>query len=81
MTNEEITPKSFEKALAELEAIVVKLEQGEDSLEEALAAFERGIKLTRHCQTALQSAEQRVKILMEEQGTLTTHPFTIDDTE
>lgn len=55
----------FEKALAALESEVHKLESGELSLEEALAAFESGIKLTRECQQALAEAEQKVKLLME----------------
>jgi exodeoxyribonuclease VII small subunit len=58
-------PKAFETSLGELEAIVERLEQGELSLEEALAAFEHGIRLTRACQQALDRAEQRVRILTD----------------
>ncbi|HEY5807140.1 MAG TPA: exodeoxyribonuclease VII small subunit [Povalibacter sp.] len=54
----------FEASLAELEAIVEKLEQGELSLEDSLLQFERGIQLTRVCQTALSQAEQKVEILL-----------------
>lgn len=56
--------QDFERSLAELEAIVARLEQGELSLEESLQQFERGIGLTRVCQSALQQAEQKVEILM-----------------
>ena len=59
----------FEHSLAELEAIVARLEQGELSLEESLQQFERGIGLTRVCQSALQQAEQKVEILMRKGST------------
>ena len=54
----------FEKALGELESLVEAMEQGELSLEESLKAFEKGIKLTRECQDALASAEQKVQMLL-----------------
>jgi exodeoxyribonuclease VII small subunit len=53
----------FEAALAELEQIVARLEQGELTLEESLRQFERGVELTRGCQRALQQAEQRIRLL------------------
>ena len=59
-------PIDFEAALAELEELVGKMEAGSLSLEESLAAFERGIKLTRECQSALRSAEMRIKALTQE---------------
>lgn len=58
----------FEKSLAELEQIVERMEQGELSLDESLKQFERGIALTRSCQTALQEAEQKVEILLRKSG-------------
>ncbi len=57
---------SFENALDELETLVERLESGEQSLEESLKDFERGIQLTRHCQKSLQSAEQRVEKLIKQ---------------
>jgi len=69
--NSKVTPASdadaapeFERALAELETIVEKLERGDLSLDESLAYFERGVQLTRVCQSALKQAEQKVDILM-----------------
>lgn len=63
----------FEAALEELEALVERMEGGELSLDESLAAFERGIHLTRRCQQALSEAEQRVQVLLEkDDGSLTT---------
>jgi exodeoxyribonuclease VII small subunit len=55
----------LEQSLEELEALVVRLESGELSLEDALKEFERGVKLTRACQTALKDAEQKVEILLK----------------
>lgn len=54
---------SFESALAELETIVEKLEQGELPLEDALKQFERGISLVRENENKLQLAEQKIQIL------------------
>ena len=62
------TPKTvdFEKSLKQLEALVNKLEKGELSLEESLKHFEQGVKLTRECRQALQSAEQKIAVLSKE---------------
>ncbi len=54
---------SFEKALAELEKIVERMESGELSLEQALATHKRGLELARFCQQRLEAAQQQVKIL------------------
>ncbi|WP_207060866.1 exodeoxyribonuclease VII small subunit [Motiliproteus sp. SC1-56] len=69
----------FEQSLGELEALVNRMEQGELSLEESLAAFEEGIRLTRECQQRLEQAEQRVQVLIEESGELKTRPLDGDD--
>ena len=61
-------PPDFEKSLAELESIVKGLEQGDLSLEESLRQFERGVSLTRVCQTALTQAEHKVEILLRTAG-------------
>lgn len=55
----------FETALKELENLLENMESGELSLEESLNAFEQGVKLTAQCQKALSEAEQKVKILTE----------------
>jgi len=72
------SPPSFEQAIAELEALVDTLEKGELTLEESLAAFERGIGLTRACQKALDEAEQKVRILTEKSDTAELEPFEQD---
>src|SRR5688572_29940928 len=58
----------FEQSLAELEALVAKLEQGDVPLEDALKTFERGVALTRQCQTALRTAQQKVEVLLTRNG-------------
>ena len=68
----------FETALAELEALVEKMEQGELSLDESLQQFERGVQLTRACQQALKEAEQKVQILQQKDGQETLEPFDND---
>jgi exodeoxyribonuclease VII small subunit len=62
---DELADVAFEAALEELESLVEKMETGELSLEDSLAAFERGVKLTRHCQSSLKAAELKVKVLTE----------------
>jgi exodeoxyribonuclease VII small subunit len=56
----------FEAALQELESLVDRMEAGDMTLEASLTAFERGVKLTRHCQAALRQAELKVKQLTED---------------
>ena len=58
----------FEASLQQLEAIVEVLEEGNLGLEESLKSFEKGIKITRDCQSALQNAEQRVRLLTTQPG-------------
>lgn len=62
--------------MEELEKLVEQMERGDISLEESLKSFERGIRLTRTCQQALQEAEQKVQILLEKNGQTTLEPFT-----
>jgi len=68
------TSIDFEKSLADLQALVERLENGELSLEDSLTAFEQGIGLTRDCQGALAQAEQKVQILLERDGELAAQP-------
>lgn len=72
----------FEQALAELEKLVERLERGDLPLDEALQTFERGVALTRHCQSALKAAQQKVEILLRKSGgPAELQPFTPNDTE
>ncbi len=60
-TEGEISTLSFEKALAELEDIVRRLERGEVGLDESIALYERGAALKRHCEAKLRDAELRIE--------------------
>ncbi|MCK9535677.1 MAG: exodeoxyribonuclease VII small subunit [Pseudomonas sp.] len=66
---------AFEQSLNDLQVLVERLESGDLSLEESLTTFEQGIALTRECQSALQNAEQRIQVLLEQNGTLTEKPL------
>jgi len=68
MTKKDKQDFNFESALKNLEQLVSSMENGELSLEDSLKAFEKGIKLTRECQTALKEAEQKIQILINEEG-------------
>ena len=56
----------FESALEELESLVSKMESGELSLDDSLKAFERGIELTRTCQSTLEAAELKIQMLTKD---------------
>jgi len=67
--------QQFEQSLAELEEIVSNMEQGDLSLEDSLAAFEKGVKLTKECQKSLKSVEQKVNKLLAKDNKITIEPF------
>lgn len=69
--------QSFETNLKELEGVVKALESGEISLDEMLELYEKGIRLTKECTDALDSAEQKITVLMKnrESGEMTEKPF------
>ena len=78
------TIKDFESAIAELETIVKKLEEGDLALEKSLELFERGVQLSRFCHAQLEEAERRIEIL-NERGELKPAPASlvadIDDSD
>ena len=69
------TAVDFEQSLRTLEQLVESMESGDLTLEKSLQAFERGIKLTQECQQALQEAEQKVAILLNQNGEEQLAPF------
>ncbi len=69
----------FEESLVKLEKLVEKMEEGDLTLEESLKTFEEGIRLTRECQQELSKAEQKVKLLIEEDGGVNESDFSEDD--
>jgi exodeoxyribonuclease VII small subunit len=73
MSETDPTIKDFEAAIAELEVIVKKLEEGDLALEKSLELYERGVQLSRFCHARLEDAERRIEIL-NERGQLRTAP-------
>lgn len=74
----EIAALSFEDALAELEKIVRQLEEGRGRLDEAIAAYERGAMLKRHCEEKLREAQAKVdRIVLSSNGAVSTEPADI----
>lgn len=65
MVRKKIENLSFEASLTELETIVQNLEEGELSLEDSMALFERGLNLSQHSQAKLSDAEQKIQILLK----------------
>jgi exodeoxyribonuclease VII small subunit len=65
----------FEKSLDELEQLVTRMEQGDLGLDESLKSFERGVALYRNCQSALEQAELRVKLLLDPEDPAGAAPF------
>ena len=66
----------FEQSLDELEKLVIQMESGELSLDESLNQFQRGVKLTRHCQQLLENARQTVEKLTDIEDDQSGIPFT-----
>ena len=76
--NEPSAVAEFEASLDALEQLVGKMEAGSMSLEESLAAYERGVGLYRRCQAALEQAELRVKLLSDPMDPATAEDFRPD---
>ena len=77
--DKDIAALSFEKALAELEEIVSKLESGKAELEESIALYERGAKLKAHCEAKLKSAQEKIeKIVVGENGKAKAEPASFE---
>jgi exodeoxyribonuclease VII small subunit len=70
---------NFEESLSELETLVEEMEQGNLSLEDSLSRFEKGISLTTECQQALQSAELKVRELVEKNGKILEKDFDLSN--
>ena len=78
------TIKDFESALAELDGIVRKMEEGDLTLEKSMELYERGLQLSRFCHTTLEAAERRIELL-NDRGEVRPAPTTLgpspDETE
>ncbi len=66
--NDDVKAMSFEAALAELEAIVARLEGGKAALAESIAIYERGEALKSHCESLLKAAEARIEKITLKNG-------------
>ena len=76
---QDIAAMSFEEALAELEQIVRRLEEGNGKLDEAIDSYERGAQLKQHCENKLGEAQGRIdKIVRSPDGSLRTEPANLD---
>ena len=74
---QQVADPSFEANLRQLEQLVQQMEQGELTLEQSLSTFEQGVALTRACQKALDQAEQKVNLLLQdENGAVSRQSFT-----
>lgn len=72
--------KSFEESLGELEKIATNLESGDLGLDEAIAEFEKGIKLSKECSQKLDEAEKKINILVQnDSGELTEENFVAEE--
>ncbi len=78
MSSTDPTIKDFEAAIAELESIVKKLEDGDLPLETSLQLYERGVQLSRFCHSSLEEAERRIEVL-NERGELKPASATMTD--
>lgn len=78
-TSESSPVAEFEASMNALEDLVAKMEDGEMSLEDSLAAYERGVGLYRNCQQALEQAELRVRLLSDPANPEQAKPFDTND--
>ena len=70
---------NLEESLAEITQLIDKMEHGDQTLEQSLTQFERGITLVKHCQTTLEKAEQKVQLLMQKNNQETLTPYSDED--
>ena len=76
MTTKDPRELKFEEAIADLEQVVEQLESGDLSLEDSLAAFEKGVALVRYCNQKLSEVEKKVELLVKDrQGQLQLKAF------
>ena len=67
--------KSFEELMANLESIVQELEKGELNLDDSVAQFEEGMKISKVCNKILEDSEKRISILLENNGEISEEDF------
>ena len=70
---------SFEEAMKELETIATELEKGDLNLEESVAKFEEGMKLSKQCNDIIEKAEKRINILLQKDGKIEEENFEVEE--
>lgn len=71
--------QTYEESMKELEQVVKDLESGELSLDESIKKFEKGMKLSKHCNSLLEDAEKKISVLIEkENGEFTEENFEVE---
>lgn len=70
---------SFEEAMKELETIATELEKGDLNLEESVAKFEEGMKLSKQCNDIIEKAEKRINILLQKDGKIEEEKFDVEE--
>lgn len=71
--------KTFEQSIKELEQVVVDLEKGELSLEDAIKNFEKGMELSKECSKRLEQAEKKINVLVNNNGVVKEQPFEVTE--
>lgn len=71
--------KTFEEQMEELENIVTELEKGDLNLDESVAKFEEGMKLSKECNKLLEQAEKKITILLQEDDEIKEEKFGTED--
>jgi exodeoxyribonuclease VII small subunit len=76
--NKSMKEMPFEEAMKQLEEVVQQLEAGEVPLEKAIALFQEGMELSRICSQKLTDVEQKIEMLLEQEGEQVTVPFQLE---
>lgn len=80
MNNNDINKYTYEQAISELDQIVNQLETGKAPLEKSVELYQRGVELTRYCESLLSKAENKIMILAEnESGQIEETPFPLSN--
>ena len=70
---------TFEEAMKQLETIATQLEKGDLTLEESVAKFEEGMKISKQCNDIIETAENKITILLQKDGKIEEENFTVEE--
>lgn len=71
--------KTFEQSIKELEQVVLEMEKGDLSLEDAIKNFEKGMELSKECSKRLEQAEKKINVLVNNNGVVEEQPFEVTE--